>query len=110
MLPTSLKELGFCAIIVAAGGVVFLLGNIAYGHREGGRRAVLLGCGFGSGILGWFFVRRLWGHFHAHQYPEVLLLLIGCVCIFFAAVLIVVSVFGSDRRVKEYFDAVIGGL
>ena len=110
MLPTSLKELAFCAIILAAGGVLFLLGNITFGHREGGRRAVLLGCASGSGFFGWMIVRHFWDDFHANQYPDALPFYLGCGFAVFAAILIGVSIFGSDRRVKEYFDAVIGGL
>lgn len=110
MLPTSLRDLAIWAAIAGAGGALYLLGNIAFGHREGGRRAVLLGFGFVSGFLGCFFVRHLWSSFHTHQYPEALLFYIGCAATIFAAILIWVSIFGSDRRVKEYFDAVIGGL
>lgn len=108
MFPTSLKELAFCAIIIAAGGILYLLGSIALGHREGGRRAVLLGFGFGLGVLGWFVIRHFWSSFHAQQYPEALFLYIGCVLAVFATIVIGVSIFGSDRRVKEYFDAVLG--
>ncbi|MBN8245956.1 MAG: hypothetical protein J0L84_00780 [Verrucomicrobia bacterium] len=110
MLPTTLKELAVLGILVATGGALFFLGNIASPHREGGRRAVLLGFGTCSGLLGWFFVRGLWREFHSFQYPEGLLFSIGCLAMAFAILLVGMSLLGSNRRVKEFFDAVLGGL
>lgn len=110
MLPTTLKELGIVGIFLATGAALFCLGNIASPHREGGRRLVLLGFGIGSGFVGWFVVRGLWTEFHSFQYPEGLLFSIGCLMLAFATLLVGVSLLGSNRRVNEIFDAVLGGL
>ena len=110
MLPTSLTELAICTIIVAVGGLLYLLGHIFLSHQEGGRRAVLMGVAFASGFLGSLMVRHLWDEFCAKQYPEALLFFVGSIFVVFAAILIGVSVCASDRKVKEYFDAVLGAL
>jgi hypothetical protein len=110
MIPTSLTELAICAVIVAAGGLLYLLGHVFMGHREGGRRAVLIGVASASGFLGSKMVRHLWDEFHTKQYPEALLFFVGCVFVIFATILIVVSVFASDQKVRKYFDGVLGGL
>lgn len=110
MIPTSLTELAICAIIVAVGGLLYLLGHIFLSHREGGRRAVLMGVALGSGVLGSMMVRHLWDELCTNQYPEALLFFLGCVFVGFAAFLIGVSVFASDQKVRGYFEAVLGGL
>jgi hypothetical protein len=110
MIPTTLKELAFYAIIFSVGGVLFLVGQLALGHREGGRRAVLLGCASGSGFLGSILIRHFWENFRSNQYPEALPFYFGCAFAAFATVLLGVSVFGSDRKVREYFEGVLRGL
>jgi hypothetical protein len=110
MIPTSLTEFAICATIVVAGGLLYLLGHFFMGHREGGRRAVLIGVASASGFLGSQMVRHLWAEFHSKQYPEALLFFVGCVFVIFATILIGVSIFSPDQKVRKYFDAVLGGL
>ena len=70
----------------------------------------MLGCASGSGFLAWMIVRHSWPAFQSNRYPDALPLFLGCVFAVFAATLIGVSIFGSDQKVKEYFDAVLRGL
>jgi|688.fasta_scaffold253910_2 hypothetical protein len=110
MIPTSLKELAFYAILCASGLALFFVGNLLFHRREGGRRAVMLGASCGMGFLGGWVIRHFWLHFRANHYPEALPFYIGGALLTVAVCIGGVAIFGSEQKVRTWFEAIIRGL
>jgi hypothetical protein len=111
MVPTSLKELFFFAIILSAGGLLYFLGNWLFGAaNNGGKRLLLFIIGvlvsaMGGGVCVGFVM------YEAHWTLSVVLALIfGSAFLFFGLYLINMSFFASRDGIAKLFDQVISGL
>ena len=110
ILIDSWAKFAMYIVMLLAGALLYLLGFLVFrGRNEGGARLVLSILGILMSVLGGAMSYHTWPELVAHNYPVALLLPLGVIFLAVGMTLLFVSVFGSNQRVRKWFDDILRG-
>ena len=102
VIPGTLVEWAICLGLFVLGCILFVVGNLVFGRKTGGKRLVIFAAGAAGSILGCFMLREV---FTKPDAP-VIAAIFGVGLLIVSLGLIGAS-FASEERVEEAFKVVL---
>jgi hypothetical protein len=102
VIPGTLMEWAICLGLFVVGCILFVVGNLVFGRKTGGKRLVIFAAGAAGCFLAWFLLREA---FSKPDAPVIAAILgIGALVI---SIGLIGASFASEERVEEAFKVVL---
>lgn len=102
VIPGTLVEWAICLGLFVLGCILFVVGNLVFGRKTGGKRLVIFATGAAGSILGCFLLRESFSNPAA---PVIAGILGGGSLI--VSIGLIGASFASEERVEEAFKVVL---